>query len=44
MKFIIKTIMEGDFPGSPDTDTFEVTELMYDSIRKYIELKSQGDI
>ena len=32
MKYILKLIMEGDFPGSPDMDTREISEAEYNQI------------
>jgi hypothetical protein len=31
-KYIIKMIVEGDFPGSPDEDTREISESEYNQI------------
>ncbi|MFA7164648.1 MAG: hypothetical protein WC124_02215 [Desulfoplanes sp.] len=33
MKFYLKLVMTGDFPGSADTDTWEIPEAEYDIIR-----------
>ena len=33
MKYFCKLIMEGDFPGAPDTDTWEIPEAEYDILR-----------
>jgi hypothetical protein len=29
MKYYLKLVMEGDFPGSPDTESREVSESFY---------------
>jgi len=31
-KYIVKMIVEGDFPGSPDMDTREISEAEYNQI------------
>lgn len=32
MKFYLKLVMEGNFPGSPDTLSFPITESEYDEL------------
>lgn len=36
MKYYIKRIMDGSFPGSPDNDYAQVTEQEYDYISKLL--------
>lgn len=33
LTYQIKLVLVGSFPGSPDTDTFEVSSLTYDSVQ-----------
>lgn len=42
MKFTIKMIMDGDFPGTPDTDTFEVTAEIWDMIKNILLKEENG--
>jgi hypothetical protein len=42
MKYYVKLVMEGEFPGSPDTDTFEVSEKEYSMIHKYFAQEEPG--
>lgn len=32
MRYYLKLVMEGSFPGSPDTETTEITESQYEAI------------
>lgn len=38
MKFYCKLIMgeSGDFPGAPDTDTWEISDEAYDHLRDFL--------
>lgn len=36
MKYIIKMILEGEFPGSPDIDKFIVDEETWDKVRNLV--------
>lgn len=40
MKFYCKLIMEGNFPGSPDTDEWEISEKVYDGMRNMMTLEA----
>ena len=48
MKYYIKLIIEGDFPGSPDNDYVQIKEEEYDFIRwlhkgKWCDTKEQAE-
>lgn len=42
MNYMISFVMEGQFPGSPDVDTFVVTEEEYDKMWDYLKSIRKG--